>query len=277
MHLPTALAVWAMAFALLCWDRLPATARRGLSILASAVGLAFLVAAIRTEGVRESPTLSVFLLGTPYVTHQVTASASLPLYVATGLCLLLGTAGLAVPDDVTRRAGRRYLLNAVGLSLAVTLLRFSLEKMAAPLAWTHAVGITWLVPVVGVFFALNLHAEGRGLGALAATLLAYAVPVRAFVFGLMVVATRFRLGSHYDVSPSTLVRNPFSGHTLSFEPGSLSQLASLGLLPQLVFWPAATVLVGTLVGGMTLLLLRINRREALGPARSTSPDATGTR
>jgi hypothetical protein len=260
--------VWMVAFALLSWDRLPAPARRGLSILASAAGLAFLVAAINTEGVRESPTLSVFLLGTPYVTRQVSASASLPLYVATGLCLLLGTAGLAVPDEVTRRAGRRYLLNAVGLSLGVTLLRFTLEKTAAPLAWTHAVGITWLIPVVGVFFAINLHAEGRGLGALAATLLAYALPVRAFVFGLMLLATRLRLGSHYDVSTVTLVRNPVSGHVLSLDPGSASQLATLGLVPQLVFWPAVTVLVGGLLGGLTLLLLRFGPGQAVASAPS---------
>jgi hypothetical protein len=264
-----AVATWGIAFALLSWDRLPGGVRRFLSILASAAGVAFLVAAINTEGVRESPTLSVFLLGTPHVTRQVSASASLPLYVATGVCLLIGTAGLAVPDDVTRRAGRRYLLNAIGLSVGVTLLRFTLEKVAAPLAWTHAVGITWLIPLVGVFFALQLHAEGRGVAALAATLLAYALPVRAFVFALMVVATGFRLGSHYDVSSDTAVRSPFSGEIYSFEPGSASQLVTLGLVPQLVVWPIVTLVVGVLLGGLSLWLLRLvpGRSVASAPSR----------
>jgi hypothetical protein len=262
-----AVAVWAVAFALLSWDRLPGPLRRALSILASAAGLAFLVAAINTEGVRESPTLSVFLLGTPHVTRQVSASASLPMYVATGICLLLGTAGLAVPDDVTRRAARRYLLNAIALSVAVTLLRFALEKTAAPVAWTHAVGITWLIPLVGVFFAINLHASGRGLGALATTLLAYALPVRAFVFALMVTATRLRLGSHYDVSPLTAVQNYFTGAIYTFEAGSVSQLLVLGLVPQLLVWPAVTVVVGVVVGGLTLLLLRLGPGQ---PAAATA-------
>jgi hypothetical protein len=199
----------------------------------------------------------------------VSASASLPLYVATGVCLLIGTAGLAVPDDVTRRAGRRYLLNAIGLSVGVTLLRFTLEKVAAPLAWTHAVGITWLIPLVGVFFALQLHAEGRGVAALAATLLAYALPVRAFVFALMVVATRFRLGSHYDVSSDTAVRSPLSGEIYGFEPGSASQLVTLGLVPQLVVWPIVTLVVGVLLGGLSLWLLRLvpGRSVASAPSR----------
>ena len=86
----TVLAVWAAAAALLYWPRLSGPWRRTLALTTSGAGLVFLVLALSSQGLRESASTAVFLMGRPYVTEQVSATASLPYYVATALCLLLG-------------------------------------------------------------------------------------------------------------------------------------------------------------------------------------------
>ena len=255
--------------ALLFWPRLAGPDRRRIALLTSGAGLLALVLAMGAEGFRESPTVAVFLLGTPYVTERASASASLPYYVLTGVCLALGFAGLALGDAEARAIGRRWLLTAVALSWLVTVVRFLLEKAAAPPSWTHAVGVAWLPLPVGAFFALNLRAEGKGFRALLKALVAYAFAVRGAVGALMVAATRLRLGSHYDVSQVLHVHNPLSGEVYSFEPGSLDQIVRLALLPQLLVWPIVTVLVG-LLGAAVARVITIAWGE---PPLSTAPPA----
>jgi hypothetical protein len=247
------LGVWAAAAALLWWGRLPGAWRRGMALFASAAGLAFLILALNTQGLRESATTAVFLVGRPYVTEQVSASASLPYYVATALCLLLGTAGLAVSDDAARRFRDRWLATAIVLSLAVTATRFWLEKVAAPAAWSYAVGITWLAPVVGAYFLFHVRREGRGVAALVGGLLLYGLAVRAAVAALMVAASTLRLGSHYDVSALVRVQNPLSGRLYQFVPGSFSQVWNVAVIPQLAFWPLYTLVAGLLGAGLAML------------------------
>jgi hypothetical protein len=246
----TVLGVWAAAAALLWWGRLPGPWRRALAIVTSAAGLAFLILALNTQGLRESSTTAVFLMGRPYVTEQVYASASLPYYVATALCLFLGTLGLSVSDGTARRLRERWLATAIILSLAVTGTRFWLEKVAAPDSWSYAVGITWMAPVVGAFFLFNLRREGKGLAALAASLLVYGLVVRAAVATLMVAASTLRLGSHYDVSALVRIQNPLNGRFYQFAPGSFGQVLNVAVIPQLAFWPVYTVAAGLLGAGL---------------------------
>lgn len=265
------LLVWLLAAALLWWGRLPARWRRSAALLASAGGLLALILAINTEGVREASTVG-FLLGTPYVTEQASASASLPYYLLTGIGLLMGTAGLAVADQAAARLARHWMASAVALSLLLTALRFVLEKAAAPRAWTWAVGITWLAPLVGAFFAMSLREEGKGFRQLAGALLAYAYATRGAVAALMLLASKEGLGSHYDVSSLVRVQHPISGRIYEFVPGSFAQILSLGLIPQLVVWPLYTLLAGLLGGAIAWALL-----DSLGsppqPARTTRPIA----
>ena len=248
-----ALAAWTAGAVLLCWPRMSGPWRRTLALATSAAGLVFLILALNTQGLRESASTAVFLVGRPYVTEHVSASASLPYYVATALCLLLGTAGLALSEDVVRVLRDRWLATAIVLSLAVTATRFWLEKVAAPPALCWAVGVTWLAPVVGAFFAFNLRREGKGgLAALAWALLFYGLAVRAAVAALMVAASTQGLGSHYDVSALVRVRNPFTGSLYTFAPGSFNQVWTVGVIPQLAVWPVYTVLAGLLGAALAL-------------------------
>ena len=272
------LAVWSFGAALLCWPRLSGPWRRALALATSGAGLVFLMLALNTQGLRESASTAVFLVGRPYVTEEVSASASLPYYVATALCLLLGTVGLALSENAVRILRERWLASAIVLSLAVTGTRFWLEKVAAPPAWCHAVGITWLAPVVGAVFAFNLRREGRPRAALAGALLLYGVSVRAAVAALMVAASMLGLGSHYDVSALVSVQNPFTGRIYHFVPGSFSQVWSVGVVPQLAIWPLFTVAAGLLgatvalgvgwTAGLSRSMAGLRSQLGLAPVRS---------
>ena len=250
------LLTWSAAAVILCWGRISAARRRWLALAVSAAAFGFLILALNTGGLREMPSTGGFLLGSRYVTGTVSASASLPYYVMTGLCLLLGTAALAMPEAWARAWSRRWLMVAIVLSLSVSLLRLILEIAAAPATWTWAAGITGLAPLVGAFFAVSLRAERGGWGRLAGSLLVYGLAVRAWVALLYVVATRWQLGSHYDLSTADVaVRNPLTGAVHQFQAGSLAQLVNLAIVPQLVFWPLYTLCAGLFGAGLATIAM----------------------
>jgi len=103
--------------------------------------------------------------------------------------------------------------------------------------------------------------RGGVAGALSydAALLAYAALVRSAVTLLMVVATTYRLGSHYDLSGFTRVRVPITGAVHHFEPGSWGQIAFLGAVPQLTFYVAHTVVMGLIGAGLFALATAVRR------------------
>lgn len=269
----TAAVAWTTAALALNWGRLSGRGRRRVALLTSVGGMAMLVVASSAEGQREALTTGQLLLGGAYVTGHASASASLRYYVATAVCLLLGTAGLAVSDEAAGRLRRHWVGTAIGLSLVITALRFALEKVAAPMSWTHPVGITWLAPVVGAVFLRNVRDEGKGLRALLGALLAYALASRGAVALLMVVASSLRLGSHYDLSRVTKVW--FWGEQHTFVPGSVQQILYLGVLPQLTFWVAYTVAAGLVGAGFAAAFLWARRGTGMGEMSSpeTAPGA----
>jgi len=262
------LAVWAAAAVLLWWGRLPGRWRRGLALAASGAGLVFLVMGLSTVGERETLTTSVFLLGPRYVTGKASASASIPYYVLTAISLLLGTAGLAVPDLVARRLSRHWMATAILLSLLVTVVRFALERAAAPPLWTWVAGVTALAPVVGAYFALNLREEGRGKTALARSLLVYGLTVRAWIAILYVVATTWQVGStHYNLSALVRVKDPVSGALRTYEAGSLSHLLNLVIFPQLLLWPLYTLVAGMVGAAVAIAAASLRGGPHASPAR----------
>lgn len=248
------LAIWGVAAAVLAWTGMAGPWRRALALVASVAGLVFLVLALSTEGFREMQSTAVFLVGTPYVTSLASASASLPYYILTGFCLLLGTLGLAMSDASAKAASQRWMAWAVAMSLLVVVVRFLLEKVAAPSGWTRAFGVTWLTPVIGGYFWLRLRKEGRGFAALAGRLVLYALAVRGSVALLYLAATVLRLGSHYDLSSVVAVQTPW-GTVYHFNPGSFAQVLNLAVLPQLVVWPVYTLLTGLIGAGLAALLV----------------------
>jgi hypothetical protein len=247
----TILTAWSLAVLLHWWPRLSAPLRRRVSIATNVAALGFLVAALRAEGLRESAMTSVVLVGAAYHTATASALASYYYYVLTATCLLLGFAGLTLGDALAAFLAERPLLSSVAVAWLVTLLRFLLEKSAAPAPLAQAVGVAWLAPVAGAYLATVLRPQQTGWRAFLKALTIYALLVRGVVALASVAATRLGLGSHYDVSPLTTVPMVLSGAARSFSPASWEQLLWLTLVPQLVAWPLFTVLVGMLAGAIT--------------------------
>jgi len=258
-------AIWATAALALSWSHLDALWRRAVALLASGGGLVFLILALNAAGQRETPTTGAFLLGPATIMGTASASASLPYYVMTGFCLLLGTAGLAVSDSAARRLTKHWLAAAVCLSVLITMLRFLLELAAAPPSWTWTAGITALAPIVGAFFAQRLRAEGKSFKHLPLPLAAYGLMSRAFVVALMAVTTIFRLGSHYDVSGWTRIVSPLTGRVRMLAPGSAAQILYVGVFPQLVFWPVFTILAGLLGAGVAWAVAALSENRQRSP------------
>jgi hypothetical protein len=236
------------------WPRLAAPRRLRLSVATSAAGLGFLVAALKAEGLRESALVSDVLVGQATRTATASASASLYYYVLTAVCLLLGFAGLVFGEPLSRWLSPRPLVNCVAVAWLLTLVRFLLEKSAAPPVLVQAVGVTWLAPVAGAYFATALPGARPGGRSLVRTLVVYAVLVRGLVALAGVLATHLGLGSHYDVSAVTSVPVALTGDSFSFVPGSGLQTLWLTLVPQLVVWPAYTVAAGLLGAGLARFL-----------------------
>jgi hypothetical protein len=271
----TAVVAWALAWLMHWWPRLPSRWRRRLSIATSVAGVVFLVAGTAAEGLREAPTTSMVVLGATTRTATASASASLYYYVLTAACLLLGFGGLVFGDSLARFLSRHWLVSAVAVAWLVTVVRFLLEKSAAPALLTQAVSVTWAAPVAGAFIATSLGAEGPGLRVLAHALLRYAYLVRGFVAFAGTLATRLHLGTHYDASP--LLRLPVVGTDAVrvFESGSWSQVLWLTLVPQLLIWPVFTVAAGLAGGG---LVRRLRRGRTRRPAATSLPsDALASR
>jgi len=246
------------------WPRLSGAHRRRLSIATSLAGLGFLIAALRSEGLRETALTSLVLLGSVTATAHASATASLYYYVLTGFCLLLGFAGLTFSDPLARWLRPRVVLSSAAVAWLVTMVRALLEKSAAPTLLVDAVGVTWLAPVAGAYMVIALELRRAGPAGLLPELLRYAYLVRGAVALVGVLATRLAAGTHYDVSPLTHVAVAFSDGTWVFTPGSWEQLFWLTLLPQLVIWPAYTVLAGMAGGALALLL---------APAADPAPEA----
>ncbi len=105
---------------------------------------------------------------------------------------------------------------------------------------------------MGAYFALCLKREGRGLKDLLLRLVGYAFAVRGAVALIMIVASAFQLGTHYDVSRLGDVY--FLGRRFHLEAGAWQTILSIAGFSQLVFWPIYTVLSG-LVGAAVGLFL----------------------
>jgi len=250
---PITLAVAALLGLLMhWWPRLSGPWRRRLSVATNAAGLAFLFAAMRAEGLRESAITSVLILGPSYRTATASASASLYYYVLTALCLALGFAGLAFGESLSGLLRERYLAGSALVAWLLTICRFLLEKSAAPAWLAEAFGVTLIAPIAGAYLATNLRDAGLGRRELLRHLVAYAFLVRGFVALLGVAATWLGAGTHYDVSGLTSVSLAGTGTTYSFAPRSWPQILWMTLVPQLVAWPLYTVLAGLAAGALYL-------------------------
>jgi len=220
-----------------------------------------------------------------------------------------------VPAVQNRLDVKQLVLAPAIVSLVITILRLVGEMSHwSPSLFGRAaggggslIGISWLVPVFGIYFAVKLVRQGQGpasslksiglavVGAAVAiaiimpfalrgpldplailtttlgsvvgvalqrfawpelfrTLLAYAFAARIPVAIVMLAAIIGDWGTHYDVAPDE-----------SFPAmGALAKWFYIGAIYQFTFWIMFTVVIGTLFGGITALVMR-------APPRATTP------
>ncbi len=77
-------------------------------------------------------------------------------------------------------------------------------------------------------------------------LFGYAYGIRLVIIVIMLVATYFELGTHFDNSQVTGFE--VSGDTIEVEAHSWDQYWSLIVGPQLLLWPTVTLIAGVLFG-----------------------------
>jgi hypothetical protein len=100
------------------------------------------------------------------------------------------------------------------------------------------------------FFGLSaMGLAWRGWPRLAQVLIAYGLTARIPVVLVMLAATYYDWGTHYDVPP------PDPGYPADL--GWLGKWVLIGVLPQMTFWLAFTVAIGALFGAVGGLAARL--------------------
>ena len=158
------------------------------------------------------------------------------------------------------RYGKIILIPAL-ITLGITLLRLGAEFMDLP-AWLAnrgpgglgaLIGISWLPPILGVYFASKLAgAPGKLWKNLLKTLFLYGLAARVPVIIIMALAIFGNWGTHYD----------------AFAPGVYADLTPFmkfllgGLITQLVFWLTFWTVGSGMLTGLTASLItsRLRRR-----------------
>ncbi len=246
-----------LAWIVLCWQRLPGRFRTWTSTTLLLAGLAALGVAPFLAG-SYSPEVILFIAGNVHPVETIERSFGA---LAAGIgVLLLGLFALSRLGG--RTPGKGPLAAVVKLTLAVLALRIYLEKLGVPRDLALSFGIIWLVVPVPVY--LGWHAARAGSQRkFWGWLVVYTFGIRVLVVAVMLAATHFKLGTHFDNSSVTCYT--IFGQAFEVEARSSAQYARLILFPQMVLWPAVTLVAGLLLGWPAYLVTA--RRTSVGDRR----------
>jgi hypothetical protein len=156
--------------------------------------------------------------------------------------------------EKTLSLGRLIFVPAL-ITLAITLLRLVAEFLSLP-SWLASkeaggvgalIGITWLAPIFGIYFALKLAgAPGKLWKNLLKAMFLYGLAARIPVILIMGLAIFGNWGTHYDAFPEDMA---------NLSPAM--KLLFGGVLTQLLFW----VCIWTVGTGMLFGLLASKLRS----------------
>jgi len=173
-----------------------------------------------------------------------------------GVSWIIGITWLALPFGVyfalklaAAGQGPRRTGKAVGYSLLGLLIALGGLFLLVP----HLpVGFPKILIFVWLFMAVGAIAPLLGWPALFKTLLAYGLASRIPVALVMFFAMRGNWGTHYD----------YMGMPPEFQMSLLPKYLWLAFFPQLIFWVAFTILMGSLAGSIVIALRRVRAGEA---------------
>jgi hypothetical protein len=127
--------------------------------------------------------------------------------------------------------------------------------IALVIATAATVGLVLKLPQMAQFSAVTLTGVAaawvayRGFPALGGTLLVYGLAARVPVAIVMLVAVFGDWPTHYNAPPPGLA-----------ESAPLAKWFFIGFIPQMFLWIPFTVIVGTLFGGLALLVMVLGRQ-----------------
>jgi len=254
MGLLIAFAFWSLvAWVVFGWAKLPQAAQTWIPRVLLFTGLLGFAAAPFLQG-RYSEEVALFIAGpNRYPVESIQRSFT---FLSAGIGLaFLALYGLA-------RWGYRLpwkspLAQAFKFTLVMIILRVYFEKLGVPLSVATFFGIIWLIIPFAVYFgveAAKVGSQKKFWG----WLFSYAFGVRAFIIIVMLIATYFQLGTHFDNSSITI----FSvfGKAQAVEAGSWEQYRNLILFPQLFLWTSVTLLAGLIFGWPSYLIVSRRRK-----------------
>jgi hypothetical protein len=144
------------------------------------------------------------------------------------------------------------------ITLAITLLRLGSEFMNLP-SWLAnknpggfgaLIGISWLPPIFGIYFANKLiRSPGKPWRKLFNTLFLYGLAARIPVIVIMGLAIYGNWGTHYDSFPP----GSFSGAT------SLAKFLRGAVMIQLIWWALIWTVGAGMLTGLPTALIRSRR------------------
>jgi hypothetical protein len=158
--------------------------------------------------------------------------------------------------------GKLILVPAL-ITLGITLLRLGAEFLDLP-SWLASkkpggvgalIGISWLPPILGVYFAYKLaEAQGRLWWNLLKTLVLYGLAARIPVIVIMGFAIYGNWGTHYDAFPPGRLSE--ATHTVKFLRGAVAT--------QLVWWVLIWTAGSGMIAGLIASFLRSKRKVKRG-------------
>jgi len=179
--------------------------------------------------------------------------------VASWLPLVVVAVGILIYFAVTRRKRDQSIASnepanfglwkiPALIALGVTLLRFTLERLAVSPSVAEAAGIGWLTVPFAIYFALRAHRWRE----LFVNLALFVWSARLPVVILMVLASYLRWGTHYDISSLTHLNTQWG--RLNYQPNSFRQHLHMIYLAQLVIMPLYSMTTGMMAGAGIFLL-----------------------
>ena len=145
--------------------------------------------------------------------------------------------------------GRVFGFSFLGLAAFGALIAVGFALPTASIGQSAAMGVA---AVVGILLTR------KGWPALTSTLLAYGVAARIPVILIMLMAILGDWGTHYDGPPPNLPKM-----------GPFREWFSTGFIPQFTFWLAFTVILGSILGGLAVVVANRGRTpEVASPTKS---------
>lgn len=249
--------IFIVALVIFYWRSIPYNWRTAVSALVGVSGLAMIIYGFTRKGLSVVSVEAIFF-AQPYEASREIHSQYLSFLVFGAGLLLFAVAGYYSGLLKRFQWTEHILFVPLTLSFVFVVWRLLLEKTAAPNSLSSMIGVVWLPPAIGVFLAFELAGKKHRVKELIKALAVYAWAVRIPVAALMVALSFLKFGSHLDLSAITSINSPFG--KLTYSPNTFRHHLNLIYIPQLLFWPLYTIVVGWFCGGLVFAFTPRRRR-----------------